>query len=173
MSLTDASEVPDAAPLTVLKTEAEAKQYLFSGSTQTFQHARFPAHSYNPACRTCMVTFPPACLAWMDSMVLLFLFLFLFFVGQKRVFTCSFQSVHFYCFRKTKRQKQKRPEPDFRLYLFPHVHNLSRRETYRVLILIPFSRFNKSDFCCSDDSKRLNPNVCMLQHANRLWCPPN
>lgn len=30
----------------------------------------------------------------------------------------------------------------------------------------------KPAFCCSDYSKCLNPNVCMLQHATRLWYPP-
>lgn len=77
--------------------------------------------------------------------------------------------------RKDKKKKKRRRKDLSQILdcIYFHVYIICREEKQ-----LPCYHFNpvlflrKSDFCCSDYSRRLNPNVCMLQHANCLRCPP-
>lgn len=81
----------------------------------------------------------------------------------------NFQSILFYCFKKEKNKKIV-PEPGCIYFLY--IICREEKEKVTCVILPFFSLFKEICFCCSDYSKRLNQNVCMLQHANCLWYPP-
>lgn len=77
----------------------------------------------------------------------------------------------FYCFKKKRKTTKRDYLSQILDCIYFHLYIMCREKNSQ-LCYFTFSLFKENCFCCLDYSKCLNTNVCMLQHANRLWYPP-